>query len=731
MARCLKVAVLAPMRQVFDYLAPAGLNPDELIGCRVRVPFGKGSRLGVIVEVDEASLAAERIKNVTELIDKTPLLPGSLLALALWAADYYCHPPGEVLAAVFPLELRRGEAPRESLEDAWMATEAGREILSNGTRLGVRQAHVLGLAAGEALRASSLLALPFDARRVLRELTERQWLCAVRVPPVAITGTESLEAFLDLNDAQALACAAVLEAADRYRTYLLEGITGSGKTEVYLHLARAMQADGRQTLVLIPEIGLSEQLVRRFQRRFGSQVALLHSDLSDRERALVWERCRVGEVAILIGTRSALWTPLANLGLVIVDEEHDASFKQQEGFRYSARDIAVMRARQDGIPVVLGSATPSLESESNVRRGKYARLRLPERTAGAIPPVLRGLDVRSLPLTGGLSDALCKAMDEVLGQGQQVLLFLNRRGYAPLVMCHACGWIARCERCDARLVLHRESGRLSCHHCGAGRNLARQPVTCCPQPMPMTLGVGTEQVEEALRQRFPGRRILRIDRDSMRRKGQFEAACAAVLAGEVDILLGTQMLAKGHDFPEVTLVGIVDADSRLFATDFRAAERFAQLVIQVAGRAGRGSKPGLVLIQTHHPDHPVLRTVLESDYPDFVALGLAEREAAGLPPLTAMAVIRAEAGQQALPTEFLSGIRRATKSLVAAEVRIAGPVPATMERRAGKFRAVLMVSAERRGALADALLKILKAIEESPSRHRVRWHIDVDPEEAG
>lgn len=729
-ARCLKVAVLAPVRTLFDYLTPADVTGSVQVGCRVRVPFGRGTRIGVVVDNDATPDTDAPLKSVLEQLDSEPLVPAELLQLARWAADYYCHPPGEVFAAVFPLELRRGEAARDALEEAWSLTPAGARQLAAASRLGPRQRTLLVMAAAEPLRATALRALPFDARRVLRELMERHWLIAGRLPsaPVAASSTE---AFLALNGAQQAAVDAILADRHQFNPCLLEGVTGSGKTEVYLHLARALQASGHQTLVLIPEIGLSEQLVQRFQRRFGEAVALLHSELTDRERALVWERCRSAGISVLVGTRSALWTPLPKLGLIIVDEEHDASFKQQEGFRYSARDVAVMRARQTAIPVVLGSATPSLESEANVTRGKYRRLRLPQRAGGAVAPALRGLDIRGLPLTGGLSESLCAAMEHVLARGEQVLLFLNRRGYAPVVLCHACGWIARCSRCDARLVLHREAGQLVCHHCGSTQRLSRLNTRCCDSPAPITLGVGTEQVEEALRGRFPGRRVLRMDRDSMRRKGQFEAACNAVRQGEVDILLGTQMLAKGHDFPQVTLVGIVDSDSRLFATDFRAAERFAQLVMQVAGRAGRGDKPGVVLVQTHHPDHPMLQTVLAHDYPAFVRAALAEREAAALPPYEALAVVRAEASNAEMPMAFLSSLRRNVKDRLLPEVRIAGPVPATMERRAGKFRAVLMLSAPRRPALARLLRDVLALIETAPLRNRVRWHLDVDPEELG
>ena len=727
---CLQVAIIGPVRGVFDYLAPAGSAPTELTGCRVRAPFGRGERVGVVVGAAPSSIPVHRLKPVSALLDPAPLISPSLLALAQWAAEYYCHPVGDALGAAFPVALRRGEPPRDSTQLCWVLTPAGDARLAMGAGLGVRQRQLLALAQAAPILESALVTLAFDARRGLQQLVAKGWCALDRQATLVSPEASVREEFLDLNLAQNAAVQSVLADLHRYTTWLLQGVTGSGKTEVYLHLARSACALGRQTLVLIPEIGLSEQLVQRFYRRFGGAAAVLHSELSDRERELVWERCRSGQIRVLLGTRSAVWAQLPDLGLIIVDEEHDPSFKQQEGFRYSARDVAVMRARNAEIPIVLGSATPSLESEFNAACGKYRRLSLPQRAAGAAVPSLLGVDVRGLVLIGGLGETLCRAMDECLARGEQVLLFLNRRGYAPLLMCHACGWIARCSRCDARLVIHRENERLSCHHCGGAQSLARVRDGCCKEQALITLGLGTEQVEDALRQRFPARRILRVDRDSMRKKGQLEAAYRAVRAGEVDILLGTQMLAKGHDFPEVTLVGVVDADSRLFATDFRAAERFAQTIVQVAGRAGRGRKPGTVLVQTHHPDNPLLQSALKHHYDSFVEAALAERAEARLPPYAALAVVRAEAANQQFPTEFLTGLRRLLQLKVPAEVTLAGPVPAPMERKAGRYRAALLLSAERRTALALALREIQPAIEQLPQRARVRWHVDVDPQEA-
>lgn len=726
-AVCLQVAVLAPVRRVFDYLPPAGGWRGDPRGCRVRVPFGRGERIGIVIEMAPSTRDGDRLKPVLEMLDEEPLLEPGMFALARWAAAYYCHPIGEALAALLPVELRHGAPLRSLREPAYLLTEAGRAALAGEPRLGPRQRALLAAAADAPLRLADVRTSDFDATRVLAGLCRREWLAATELE-IARTAAAPAATFLPLNDAQQAALDALLATRADFATHLLQGVTGSGKTEVYLQATRAMLEAGRQVLVLVPEIGLSEQLVQRFRQRFGASVAILHSELSERERALVWARARGGQVGVVLGTRSAVWTPLPALGLIVVDEEHDPAYKQEEGFRYSARDVAVMRARDARVPIVLGSATPSLESEYNVRLGKYRRLVLPQRAGGAAPPSLRGVDVRGLKLVGGLGDALCAAIDDRLARGEQSLLFLNRRGYAPILMCHACGHIAQCPRCDAHLVVHQARGRLICHHCGSEQRLEAPRERCCPTPDLFTLGMGTEQVEAVLRERFPTARVLRIDRDSMRRKGELERAWAAVHERRVDILVGTQMLAKGHDFPAVTLVGVVDADSRLFAADFRAGERFAQTLLQVAGRAGRAETPGLVLVQTHHPAHPLLQLVLRHDYDAFVDAALAEREATGLPPYVALSVVRAEAVDAHAPQRFLRELRAALPRVP--EVDIAGPVPAPIERLAGKYRAVLMLSSRRRAALAHTLNELIHVGDTLPDRHRVRWHVDVDPQDA-
>ena len=531
-----------------------------------------------------------------------------------------------------------------------------------------------------------------------------------------------------LNTEQIRAVEAVEARLGEFAPFVLDGVTGSGKTEVYLRLIETTVARGHQALVLIPEIGLTPQLLARFRERLSCRVAALHSGLSDGERLSSWTHARNGTADVLVGTRSAVFVPLARPGLFIVDEEHDLSFKQQDGFRYSARDLAVVRARDAGAPVVLGSATPSLEAIENVRRGRYRRLDLPYRAGGATPPRIDVVDLRARPFDSGLCDVLVEALEETKARSEQALLFINRRGYAPRLMCYACGWIADCDRCDAHLVFHREDGRMRCHHCAAERAPAEECPGCGSKNV-RRLGLGTERVARALERRIKGLRVARMDRDAIRRRGSLEALLDRVHAGEVDAVVGTQMLAKGHHFPNVTLVAILDADAGLFGIDFRATERMAQLLLQVAGRAGRGDRTGRVLLQTHHPEHPLLRVLVLEGYRKFCAEALAERRDARLPPFASLALVRAEALQRDAPQSFLRDAGACASARPHPGVSVLGPVPSPMERRAGRYRAQLLVDATSRAALQRFLPGWIAELESLPSARKVRWSVDVDPQE--
>jgi primosomal protein N' (replication factor Y) len=537
----------------------------------------------------------------------------------------------------------------------------------------------------------------------------------------------TLVAPLELNPAQQQAVAAI-DNTQGFSAFLLDGVTGSGKTEVYLQTITRVLAAGQQALILVPEIGLTPQMLLRFQQRFAVPIAVLHSKLTDQERLKTWLAAKAGQIPIVIGTRSAVFTPLPKLGLIILDEEHDTSFKQQSGFRYSARDLAIMRARMENIPVLLGSATPSLESLQNALQGRYQRLLLPSRAGSASLPSVSIIDVRQQYLEEGLSNPLITAIKHHIEQGSQVLLFLNRRGYAPTLLCHTCGWYAECERCDARLTLHQKPRQLFCHHCGKATTAPSQCPKCHSSSL-LALGLGTERVELALEQHFPDVKRMRIDSDTTRRKGSLQEMLNNIHSGESQILIGTQMLTKGHHFPNVTLVGIVHADQSLFSADFRALERLGQLITQVAGRAGRAAKTGEVMLQTHHPDHPLLQQLLREGYPSFSQTLLAERQAAKLPPFTYLGLINAEAVQQQQPLQFLQAVAELARTHAGTAVQILGPIPALMERRAGHYRAQLLLRSDTRPLLQKLLKQLITRMAALDTARKVRWSIDVDPQE--
>jgi len=773
----LQVALPVPVRHPFDYLPPhPGSAPPVCPGARVRVPFGRTSTVGVVVGIARASaVEARRLKRVREVIDPEPLLEPAMLKLLLWASAYFHHPVGEVVVGTLPKLLRLGRAPKAERTVWYAATAAGAQALAEGLGGAPVQRRLLGVMVGAgSVSEAALTAEHRGWRGPMRALIAKDWAQPFSDRPGGADRSDVLHRFdrparrddqqrdADqpdeacrpdrplpneaqrhgagrpdvttppdrpiLNAAQSRAVEAVEAGLGEFRPFVLDGVTGSGKTEVYLRLIATTVARGRQALVLIPEIGLTPQLLARFNARLSGRVVALHSGLSDGERLSSWTQARDGTADVLVGTRSAVFVPLARPGLFIVDEEHDLSFKQQDGFRYSARDLAVVRARDAGVPVVLGSATPSLEAIENVRRGRYRRLDLPHRAGGAAPPRIDVIDLRARPFDSGLCDVLVEALEQTKARSEQALLFINRRGYAPRLMCHACGWIADCDRCDAHLVLHREEGRMRCHHCAAARPIVSECPACGSKHV-RRLGLGTERVAGALEKRIIGLRVARMDRDATRRRGSLEALLDRVHAGEVDAVVGTQMLAKGHHFPNVTLVAILDADAGLFGLDFRATERMAQLLLQVAGRAGRGDRPGRVLLQTHHPEHPLLRVLVQEGYRKFCAEALAERSGARLPPFASLALVRAEALQRDAPQSFLRDAEACANAHPHPGVSVLGPVPSPMERRAGRYRAQLLVDATSRAALQRFLPEWIAALESLPSARRVRWSIDVDPQE--
>jgi len=531
-----------------------------------------------------------------------------------------------------------------------------------------------------------------------------------------------------LTPSQEEAVQKILEVPNSFQAFLLFGITGSGKTEVYLQVIDNILKQNKQALVLVPEIGLTPQTILRFQQRFRVPIAVLHSGLTDRERHNAWLQALNGDARIIIGTRSAIFTPMKNPGVIIVDEEHDTSFKQQEGLRYSARDLSIVRAQLEHIPVVLGSATPSFESLHNVKSKRYQLLELPERAGNAVHPVFHLIDLRKQPTLHGLSSILINHIQKHLDQNSQVLIFLNRRGFSPTLICHQCGWIANCKRCDARMTLHQQPFHLQCHHCGASRSVDKVCLDCGAQNL-FSLGAGTERIEEALQEHFPKIKIIRIDRDTTRKKGSLEDKLGEIHAGEPCILVGTQMLAKGHHFSEVNLSVILNADSGLFSTDFRGVERTAQLILQVAGRSGRMEKPGEVILQTYHPEHILLRVLLEQGYHQFAELALKERESAGFPPYQFLALIRAESARIGDSMGFLFEIKELLNNFKNNKILILGPIPAAMQKKAGKHRAQLLLQSSQRKLLKNNLNYLIENLSQLKHKSRVRWSIDVDPVE--
>ena len=732
------LAVPSPLRRGFDYLPPVDADPTKIRpGMRVRVPFGRTTTIALVLEVrDTTPVPVNKLKPVLEVLDAAPLFSSDLLSLLSWASAYYQHPIGEVVSNALPAVLRQGDADVLAAalkgESAWQITEAGRAQDSQGLSRAPRQAALLKLLVdGDGLVAKDIDAVQTNWRTVMRTLVEKAWVTVSERPclpvPSTLASSESSSPLV-LHEAQVRTIEKVASQLGEFAVSLVDGVTGSGKTEVYLSLIERVLARGEQALVLVPEIGLTPQLLTRFRQRFAVPIAVLHSGLSDRERLCAWQSAREGIAPIVIGTRSGVFTPLPRLGLIILDEEHDISFKQQEGFRYSARDVAVKRAKSLGVPVVLGTATPSLESLYNVQQGRYSQLVLPERAGAASHPSIAVLDVRKQPMFDGLSTALINSIRRHLETGGQALVFLNRRGYAPTMLCHDCGWVAKCRRCDAHMTLFNGNHRLRCHHCGSER---RADPSCpeCESTELRPVGAGTERLEAALKQQFPEVGITRIDRDTTRRKGSMQTLLDSVHDGSSRILVGTQMLAKGHHFPDVTLVGVVDIDQGLFSADFRATERMAQLLVQVAGRAGRAEKPGQVLIQTHHPDHPLLQTLLHEGYAAFAQAALEERRQAQLAPFNYMALLRAEAVDEKLPMQFLEHARQLAESLGVRDVLLLGPIPAPMERRAGRIRAQLLLQAKNRADLHRLLSPWLLQLESSKLGRKVRWSIDVDPQE--
>nr|WP_256435601.1 primosomal protein N' [Aliikangiella sp. G2MR2-5] len=730
----ISVAITVPLRRCFDYYWNQPLTFEPAAGMRVKVPFGKTFKIGIIqqvTQVDANMPELKELKSIHLFVDQKPLLPATLQRLNQWMIRYYHAPPGEAWQTMLPTALLKGEEATLARSSCWRLSEQGKEAIANNTlpKNAVKQRQALQALANhpDGIVHEKLKVFDIPATTI-KSLAGKKWVERSFSDTSGQTKGEltNQNHGIQLNDAQQIAVDRVAESFASYQAFLLFGVTASGKTEVYLRLIEKVIAQGKQALVLVPEIGLTPQTLKRFQDRFNAEVTLLHSGMTEKQRLQGWLKAREGASNIIIGTRSALFVPMANPGIIIIDEEHDMSFRQQQGFRYSARDLALVRANFEQIPVLLGSATPSVETLYNVEKNKIIQLELKHKAQQNRPLSFQVIDLKNQVLRQGLSLPLIESIRKHLDSSGQVLLFLNRRGYAPVLLCHQCGWSQTCQRCDVHYTYHHQNHYLQCHHCGSSRQAPKVCPQCqCPEMVPV--GLGTERLEETVKSIFPEAKVARIDRDTTRRKSAMQEFVSSIKSGEVDILLGTQMLAKGHHFPNVTLVALIDMDGALYSADFRAPEYSAQLITQVAGRAGRANKKGEVIIQTHHSEHPMLHQVINQGYAEFAKLAIRERMETELPPHSFAAMFQAESPQIQPVKIFLNDVKEILDRYSDLKVEQLGPAPALYVKKAGKFRYQLLLQTARRNELHRLLDLTLQDIEQLASARKVRWRLEMDP----
>ena len=730
--RCiLRVAIATPLRRLFDYLPAADTVNEKLHpGTRVSVPFGKRKEVtGLIIEIaDNTGYPLNKLKRIHCVIDNQPVIANKHLQFLLWSSRYYHHPVGEVMFNALPSLLRKGKSLNYSHNDTWLLSEKTLQLDFDTLKISDKQLAILKYFKVQGTPvAETDLSCHFSRYKTSLAVLEKQGLIKKVKNQSHDQHIQVNKCNLNLNKQQQHAIKNISASLDKHSIYLLDGVTGSGKTEVYMAVIEKVIQSGKQCLILLPEIGLTPQLIQRFKDRFNTEIALQHSGLADTERLGYWQSAKTGAAKLILGTRSAVWTPLLNPGLYIIDEEHDLSYKQQDSFRYSARDMLLIRAKRDKVPVILGSATPSLESIYNVKKNKYEHLVLSLRAGKSIPPEFRLLDIRGKKMHGPLSQVLVDEIEQHIDANRQVLLFLNRRGYANHLFCHQCGWKAECPRCELPYTYHKSKNRLICHHCESNK-IKMDNCPECNETL-LLLGHGTERIEEQLEKLYPTAKIVRIDRDTTRKKGSMSNILEKIHSGDIDILIGTQMLAKGHHFPNVTLTAIVDADRGLFSTDFRASERLAQLFIQVSGRTGRGENPGQVIVQTYNPDHPLFHQLINKGYGYFSDSLLNERKQASLPPFSYIAFLRAEAHNDNDVKHFLNHAAIELKNFTNDTLHIFGPIPALIEKRIGRFRFQLIIQSTSRNKLHQYLDEWLLKLEQMKMSKKVRWSLDIDPQD--
>lgn len=741
----LEIAIPSPLKRCFDYLLEPAIKKNETLdllaqpckpenkpsrqpetlvpGLRIKVPFAGRQVIGFLLQVkDSSDFDTQKLKSIIEVIDETPVLSATLLDMMRWAADYYQYSLGESLNSAIPALLRKGHALLDLQQRYWRLTDTGKNAQ---LRPSAKKQHAIiaYLKNHQQLADTAKNELGFSLS-ALKSLKQKGYIDDVLLPP-AESELKIHSSPLQLNQQQQLIIDDFKASKLNYQAYLLEGITGSGKTEVYLQLIQHVLEQGKQALVLVPEIGLTPQTLKRFEDRFDCPLAIFHSNLTDKQRLLFWQQAKSGHAKIIIGTRSALFSAADKLGIIIIDEEHDISYKQQDGLRYSARDLACVRAKLDNIPVILGTATPSLETLNNACLGKFRHWILNERAGNASPPCIDIVDIRQQQMFEGVAESSLAQISNCLNRGEQTLIFINRRGFAPSLICHGCGWVSQCHACDARLTTHLKAGHLRCHHCQAIEPIPQQ----CPEcnsPELMFQGVGTERLAMTMQQQFPGIPIFRIDRDTTTHKNALPEMMENIHNTQAAILVGTQMLAKGHHFPNVTLVLILEADSALLGIDYRASERFGQLLTQVMGRAGRAEKPGTAIIQSHYPEHAQLQNLVQNGYNHFAMDLLTERQQLELPPFSYHALLRLESQDAEQAQKILIQMQQQLHHLPCISL---GPFPAGLQRRAYYFRYQLLLQANKRSQLKQALAVITQQAEQLIKSPKVRFSIDVDPQD--
>lgn len=726
-----QVGIDTPLRTTFDYRIPAALVNVQ-IGTRVLVPFGRRKVVGLVVRLATTSqVSTGRLKDLQAILDSEPLLDGKSMSLIEWTANYYQFPLGAALFSALPPLLRKAKQTNTPRADQanfrWIAVADDSAKLHRAPKQAAIYQWLQDQASG--VSPAELNQQFPNSRTSIIGLEKHGFITRDLLPPendentVAAVPAHSVQLTSEQQQISKQLCTAL----NAFTVHLIEGVTGSGKTEVYFQVIESILADQvGQVLILVPEIGLAPQMLQRLNARFAIKIGVLHSSVGESERKETWLEISSGDIRIILGTRLAVFTPIPNLKLIIVDEEHDSSFKQHEGFLYHARDVAIYRAQKLKIPVILGSATPSFESLHNVNLKKYHHHVLANRAQSAVMPTMHLVDMRSERSTSILSGALIRAMNTHLRQGKQVILFLNRRGYAPALICHDCGWVAQCNRCDANLTYHARFGKLICHHCDS---ISTKPRQCpnCESTNTIPIGHGTQRIEEDLGRQFSNYSQVRLDRDATRRKGSLEKILGEIRDHKHQIIIGTQMLSKGHDFPNVSLVGVLDVDYGIFSSDFRALERTAQLLVQVAGRSGRRETPGEVIVQTHAPDHPLLNTLLNAGYPEFSENALQMRAAWDLPPYSYQIALRSNSQRQLDVSKFLLRAKELGKQYLPKNMQIIGPISPTMEKKAGQYRAHILLTAKHRREFGRHLATWVDQLSKLPTARKVRWAIDVDP----